>query len=369
LTQKEQREVLVRFRDGTHNVLVATSVAEEGLDIPDTDLVVFFEPIPSEIRSIQRRGRTGRQSAGRVVVLMTKGTQDEAAHWSARRKEAQMVRELHTLRATLGARETPRTSTRPSGTAVPAAASAPPLTGVQTGQATLLDVPTPRAVAEAPLGPGPRIIFDLREQQGAVVRHLHELGAQLEGRQLDIGDFILSDRVAVERKSCADFVDSLVDGRLFEQLRALHAYPRPFLVLEGESLHGHRNVSVEAIMGALAAVTVDHGIPVLQVREPLDTARFAYAVAKREQTKEQRKLAVRPVKPTMTDAERQAYLLAGLPGVSDTLAERLLDRFGSVAAALAAPVTELAEVEGVGPQKASEVRRILDLAWRPRRRD
>jgi len=374
LTQKEQREVLDRFRAGTHNVLVATSVAEEGLDIPDTDLVVFFEPIPSEIRSIQRRGRTGRQRAGRVVVLMTKGTQDEAAHWSARRKESQMVRELHTLRATLGARQSqgqaPALQTRPGGQTVPAAiaaASTPSPLAAGAGQTTLLDVPTPRAVAAAPLGPGPRIVFDLREQQGAVVRHLHELGAQLEGRQLDVGDFILSDRVAVERKSCADFVDSLVDGRLFEQLRALHAYPRPFLVLEGESLHGHRNVSVEALMGALAAVVVDHGIPVLQVRDALETARFAFAVAKREQTKEQRKLAVRPAKPAMTDAEHQAYLLAGLPGISDTLAERLLDRFGSVAAVFGASVQELAQVEGVGPQKASEVRRILDLPWRPRR--
>ena len=254
-------------------------------------------------------------------------------------------------------------------TAILAASTPSPLAPAgPTGQTTLLETPTPRSVAAAPLGPGPKVIFDSREQQGAVVRHLHELGAQLEGRNLEIGDFILSDRVAVERKSCADFVDSLVDGRLFEQLRALHAYPRPFLILEGDSLHGHRNVSVEAVMGALAAVTVDHGIPVLQVREPLDTARFVLAVAKREQTKEQRKLAVRPVKPTMTDAERQLYLLAGLPGISDILAERLLDRFGSVAAALSASVAELAEVEAVGPQKASEVRRIPDLAWRPQRR-
>lgn len=404
LSQKEQQEVLGRFRAGTHNVLVATSVAEEGLDIPDTDLVVFFEPIPSEIRSIQRRGRTGRQRAGRVVVLMTKGTQDEAAHWSARRKEAQMVRELHTLRTTLGRQEgVASLGTRPGGASVPppmhhvpvpTAASAPVATASPapgSAQTTLMSAPprapapapppatspapppppSGRAVAKAPaaaLSPGPRIIFDSREQQGAVVRHLHELGAHLEGRNLDIGDFILSDRVAVERKTCADFVDSLVDGRLFEQLRALHAYPRPFLVLEGESLHGHRNVSVEAIMGALAAVTVDHGIPVLQVREPLDTARFVYAVAKREQTKEQRKLAVRPVKPTMTDAERQVYLLCGLPGISDILAERLLDQFGSVAAVFAASTTELSEVDLVGPQRASEIRRILDLAWQPDRR-
>ncbi len=73
-------EILDAFRAGEYNVLIATSVAEEGLDIPSTDLVIFYEPVPSEIRSIQRRGRTGRNAVGRVVVLMSKGTRDEGAY-------------------------------------------------------------------------------------------------------------------------------------------------------------------------------------------------------------------------------------------------------------------------------------------------
>ena len=68
LTQKQQAEILDKFRAGEYNVLVATSVAEEGLDIPATDMVLFYEPIPSEIRSIQRKGRTGRQQKGRVIA-------------------------------------------------------------------------------------------------------------------------------------------------------------------------------------------------------------------------------------------------------------------------------------------------------------
>ena len=65
----------------------------------------------------------------------------------------------------------------------------------------------------------------------------------------------------------------------------------------------------------------------------------------------------------MEDPERQVFILGGLPGVSDVLARRLLERFGSVSNVLVAPVTELAEVDGIGPGKASEIRRILDLAW------
>jgi Fanconi anemia group M protein len=222
----------------------------------------------------------------------------------------------------------------------------------------------PEPPAAVPLGSGPKVILDHREGAGGVARHLHELGAQLEPRQLDVGDFVLSDRVAVERKTSADFVDSLVDGRLFDQLKALKAYPRPFLLLEGESLYGHRNVSAEAILGAVAAVAVDLGIPVLQTKDALDTARFLVAVAKREQQRENRKLAVRHGKP-LSDAERQLFLLCGLPGVSDVLARRLLAAFGSVAAVFSASTVELAAVEGVGPAKASEIRRILDAPAPP----
>ena len=101
LKQKEQVEMIERFKSGAHNVLVCTAVGEEGLDIPATDLVVFYEPIPSEIRTIQRRGRTGRTRAGRVVMLVTRGTRDEAYFFSSRRKERRMHEELDRLRKEL----------------------------------------------------------------------------------------------------------------------------------------------------------------------------------------------------------------------------------------------------------------------------
>ncbi len=77
LKQKEQISLLEDFRSGKYNVLVSTSVGEEGLDITSTDMVIFYEPLPSEIRTIQRRGRTGRKNAGEVYVLIAKGTRDE----------------------------------------------------------------------------------------------------------------------------------------------------------------------------------------------------------------------------------------------------------------------------------------------------
>ena len=90
MSQKEQVELLERLRSGEVNVIVATSVGEEGLDISSTNAVVFYEPVPSEIRTIQRRGRTGRKNDGDVYVLIANGTMDEGTEASSKRKEEAM---------------------------------------------------------------------------------------------------------------------------------------------------------------------------------------------------------------------------------------------------------------------------------------
>jgi Fanconi anemia group M protein len=97
LSQDEQAEILRGFRDGDTNALVATCVAEEGLDIPSVDLVIFYEPIPSEIRYIQRKGRTGRKTAGKAVILAANNTSDIAYLYASRRRVEQMRKITRTL--------------------------------------------------------------------------------------------------------------------------------------------------------------------------------------------------------------------------------------------------------------------------------
>ena len=108
LKQKEQTDMLRAFRDGEYNVIVATSVGEEGLDVTSTDLVIFYENVPSEIRTIQRRGRTGRKNDGVIYVLTAKGTRDEAFEAVSRKKEETMLKRLRKLRESIRKDPIPR---------------------------------------------------------------------------------------------------------------------------------------------------------------------------------------------------------------------------------------------------------------------
>jgi len=95
MSQREQTETIKDFKSGFFNILVCTSIGEEGLDIAETDTVVFYEPIPSEIRAIQRSGRTARTRPGRVVYMIAKNTRDQAYFWSAHHKQKKMARMLY----------------------------------------------------------------------------------------------------------------------------------------------------------------------------------------------------------------------------------------------------------------------------------
>jgi len=100
LSQKEQIDILSKFRVGDYNTLVCTSVGEEGLDIPSVDLVVFYDAVASEIRAIQRRGRTGRFNIGKVILILNKNTLDEHYYFVSETKEKKMKKALQNFNLT-----------------------------------------------------------------------------------------------------------------------------------------------------------------------------------------------------------------------------------------------------------------------------
>ena len=339
-TQKKQAEIIQKFRDGDYNVLIATSVAEEGLDIPSTDMVIFFEPIPSEIRLIQRRGRTGRKMSGRVIILITKKTPDEGYYWAAKRKEKRMISELELIRSKLSKKFEDVNS----------------FYNEKTNQKSLMDYNKKTNKL--------KIVVDHREYRSNVVRNLVTKGTFVEPQQLDVGDYILSSRIGVERKEVDDFLESLIRGKLFKQISRLRdTYSRPVLILEGENLLTKRNINHNAIFGSLASISVDYGIPVLTTKDASETADLLCVIAKREQREDKKDVAIRGEKTMMSLRERQQFLIEGLPNVSAVIAKRLLSHFGSIKDIANASEKELKEVDGVGKNIASEITKLLNANY------
>ncbi|MFC7224627.1 DEAD/DEAH box helicase [Halalkalicoccus sp. GCM10025322] len=382
MTQKQQKEVLDAFRAGEFEVLVSTSVAEEGLDVPEVDLVLFYEPVPTAIRSIQRKGRTGRQTEGRVVVLLAEDTRDEAYFWISRRREKEMESELRKLKGVASeVEEQLDPSQRQLGDFDAAADGDEELEhGLESfgsagsddanEEATNADEsaePDERGegtVARAePSEDGIEIVADQRELDSTIARDLstrEEVGVRLE--TLEVGDYVLSDRVAVERKSVADFLDTLVGGdrSVFEQVgdMARH-YDRPVVIVEGERLYEERNVHPNAIRGALASLAIDFGASVLRTQDENDTAELLAVIAGREQRTADREVQVHGRKSSKTLAEQQEYVVGAIADIGPVTARSLLEHFGSVESTLTASEDDLLDVAGVGEVTASRIREVV----------
>jgi ERCC4-related helicase len=342
LTQKEQIDIIRRFKKGEYNVLIATSVAEEGLDIPSTDLVVFYEPVPSEIRTIQRKGRTARQMAGKVIILITKGTPDEAYYWSSRQKERRMHQELEILRTALHKK----------------------LQDPSAVYQTVLRQDNQKKLDEYSKKSNVKIIIDHRESRSPVMRFLSQKDIAVELQQLDVGDYIISSRIGVERKTVDDFLNSLIDGKLFIQMKNLRAtFSRPLLVVEGEGLLTKRNINANAIFGSIVSIIVDFGIPIITTRTPQETADFLSVMAHREQKEENRAIAIRGQKTSRTISEQQQFLIEGLPNISGVLAQRLLQHFGSIRSLANATEEDLCQVNGIGKTIALDILKILNAEY------
>ena len=324
MNQKTQIDIINRLKGGDLNCLVCTSVAEEGLDIPQVDLVVFYSPIPSAIRSIQRRGRTGRQAAGKLAILVAKGTKDEAYYWIAKHKETRMAEVLSNF-------EIKKLDTFID----------------KTEKQTKNDI----------------IIFADSREQGNIVDQLYLQGINVKVGQLKVGDFILSEDVCVERKIVEDFVNSLLDGRLFEQAKNLKSnFSLPLYLIEGnlEDMFKTRNVAPQALWSALASLVLDWKIPILFSSSPKETAEILATVAKREQIEKKKEVSIRGEHKPKTFAEQQQFFVEGFPMIGPTAAKELLKKFGNPKNIANASMDELQNVEGIGKKKAELIRKLLD---------
>ncbi|KAA0003860.1 MAG: hypothetical protein FE048_00640 [Thermoplasmata archaeon] len=207
------------------------------------------------------------------------------------------------------------------------------------------------------------VVVDYRELYSPVAESLERRGIVIIKKQLAVGDYIISERIGVERKRASDFLDSLIKKRLFDQVKRLaDAYEKPLMVIEEEGLFS-RNIDKKAIYGALASIVSDYGFSIIQTKNAEETADFLSALAKREQLKQKREIALRGKKPSFSLRQQQQFIIEGLPFVSAVTAKKLLDYFGSVRRVINATVGELQEVEGIGKKKAEIIKEIIEKKW------
>ncbi|MEM3882808.1 MAG: ERCC4 domain-containing protein [Candidatus Methanomethyliaceae archaeon] len=208
-----------------------------------------------------------------------------------------------------------------------------------------------------------RILVDHREKQSLTVKELLRLGAELEFRSLSVGDYVISECVAIERKTMEDFANSIIDKRLFEQARALRSsYSRPLIILEGRGPL-MREIREEAITGALVSLVMDLNIPVIWVNDAIECAKIIMTIAKREERGDLRSISLKDRRRAKTPDEEKEYIVASLPMVEAATAKKLLSFFGSVEKVFTASERELMEVEGIGPKKAKRIREVVTGAY------
>ena len=361
LTQKEQKNIIKSFKTGTYDVLLSTSVAEEGIDIPAVDLVILYEPVPSEVRMIQRRGRTGRKNTGKMKVLITKGTRDEGYFWASVNKENKMKRQLLTQEAIndldLDAKsriESVKTE-KVHKPVIEDDMLDEELVGEDNKEINIegnLDLSSKNQKLT--------VFVDSREGNSNVIRDLDLIDVDVKIKAMTVADYQVSDDVAIERKTAKDFVDSIVDKRLFKQARMMmEEFKKPILILEGDDFYSGF-INPNAIRGSIASIALDFGISIIPTRGPEDTAAMIKRIASREQKGERPNIQLRTEKKPVNLWEQQLFIIESLPNIGPVSAKKLLEHFGTVSNVLNASEDELQEVEGIGKKTAENIRKVLD---------
>jgi DNA excision repair protein ERCC-4 len=208
-----------------------------------------------------------------------------------------------------------------------------------------------------------QIVVDDRERPSGVIEELEKaLAVVIKIEHLPVGDYCVDGAVLIERKTAADFAQSLIDGRLFGQAGWMSSSAlRPAYIVEGTSAEwAGLGVSREALQGALVTLMLIFDVPVFRSSDPAESARLIYYIG--SQLVRQRDPGYAPYRQAKAKRKktRQLRILQSLPGVGADRAKKLLERFKTVRACFTASPTELSEVEGIGSKTAAAIDQVIN---------
>ncbi len=189
-------------------------------------------------------------------------------------------------------------------------------------------------------------------------------GASVKIAKLSYGDYIINDKITIERKTADDFLLSIIDGRLFNQLSNLKKFcSRPILLIEGNPYKTRHNFDRNAIKGTLVSTQVIWYVPVIFSRTKEDSRDILLMISRQVGTC----IDVAPLRGGYRPKRlrsKQLYILQSLPKVGPKLAKRLLKHFKSVSKVMSASVQDLSKIDGIGKISAEKIREILDTEVR-----
>ncbi|MDP3624034.1 MAG: ERCC4 domain-containing protein, partial [Methanobacteriaceae archaeon] len=311
---------------------------------------------------------------GKMKVLITKGTRDEGYYWSSIHKEKKMKEQLgdasalsnlkikpfHGNSASLSSLQTDENDNTKNNSKI---------TNLELEKTEALDnngndgniedLP-PKIPLKSTQSLKPLIYADSREGNSRVLRELTKLGVDIEIKTMAVADYQITDEVGIERKTASDFISSIADKRLYKQAKEmLEEFKKPVLILEGDNLYsGFMNPN--AIRGALSAIAVDFGIPIIPTRSPDDTAAMIRRIAIREQGQNRPPVQVRTEKKPLTFLEQQLFIVESLPNVGPVNARKLLEEFCSIKKIINATEDDLQKVDGIGKKIAKTIKKVVE---------
>jgi len=203
-----------------------------------------------------------------------------------------------------------------------------------------------------------KIIIDIREKNSLVVSELISLGLETEIKTLKVADYIIGE-VAIERKTVSDFISSMVNKRLVNQLEEIQQYKNRLLMIEGideqelytdseERIGMHPN----AIRGFLLSILLKYKVPIVYTKDYRDTAKFISVLAKRTE----KEASLNVTKKSLNKKERLQFILESFPGIGPKNAKKLLKKFKTLKNILNADIEELKEEIG----KKAEIFSLAD---------